>query len=170
MRLTVLLRGLESDGGQSELCKRTLYATDTDFSAWPSDLEINGPLIELEVPEEHVILHAQIDLPQFGNLSVMAEVSHTTRYPVPVDFIKLAQGTYLKEYERIDEESDSEASSATRAHLNQALDYINSADQRAQQGESGEAVNYDDLLALGYAIRAAEDRRSEASHGKAETR
>lgn len=97
----------------------------------------------------------------------MAEVSHTTRYPVPIDFIKLAQGTYLKYYERTDAESDSEASPATRAHLAQALDYINLADLRTRRGESGEAVNYDELLALSYAIRAAEDRRFEVSREKA---
>lgn len=167
MRLTVSLRGLESDGGQSEICKKTLYASDKRFNAYRRRLEINGATLVLDLPEEPALLHARIDLPQYGNIWVMAEVSHTTRYPVPIDFIKLAQGTYLKYYERTDAESDSEASPATRAHLAQALDYINLADLRTRRGESGEAVNYDELLALSYAIRAAEDRRFEVSREKA---
>lgn len=163
MWVTIHLRGLEADNGQSDLCKKSLYASDADFNGWRRRLKVHGPHLSLYTPEVPKYFHSRIDLPQFGNIWVMAELRPEDNGTKPFDFIRLAQDTYLRHYKRFDQRAVSKASPKTLAHLSQAIDYQQLAFERKQRGDADELVNYDDLLALTHAIIAAEDRLLETS-------
>jgi len=147
-----------ADGGPfHDILRESLYASDPHFEPRrrASRLLPDGK-VELEVGDEPYFLHARLDLPQYGNVWVMADNGGGGFTRGPVDFVRVALETYRREAARLFAASTLAPSATAAAHIEAAAEY-------EELSDSGVDHDYCALKALSHAIMAAEDALFETS-------
>lgn len=161
MEKAILVRLTAADGGVfPEHLLTSLYASDTHFEPDVRRLRVlpDGQ-VELMVSANPFWLHARVDLPQYGNVWVMADCGGEGFREGPIDFVRAAVETYRRESTRMYAESGVTPSVTAAAHIAAAEEFDHLADSGADAG-------YCRLKALSHAVMAAEDALFETSQAR----
>lgn len=158
MDKTILVRMTGADGQPfPEHLLTSLYASDPHFEPDARRLSVTSDgECELVVTANPFYLHARVDLPQYGNIWVMADNGGAVFRDGPVDFVRAAVETYRREAARLYAEAGTDPSVPVAAHMAAAEEYDRLADAGADPG-------YCRLKALSHAVMAAEDALFETS-------
>jgi endo-1,4-beta-xylanase len=152
MEQIINVKLLGSDGqAMPESRLRSLYSSDLHFEPVRRQSEIKSDgTVDIKTPEKDFALHARLEVPEFGNLWVMADNGGNGYKPSdsPLDFVMEAAKSRLSDVENIMKSGD--FSVVCMAHKDACHEFLEIAQKRPEK-----AAGFN-LKALSHALWAGE--------------